>query len=337
MERMLRRVFLLTVAIVLLSAMVVSAGGGREAAVEEEGIQMIWMPKLLGIDYFNTCRDGAEVAARELGINLREDAPVEADVTQQIELIDNYITRRADIIAVAANDPTAIAPIMRRAAQAGITTVTWDADADVRMLFINQTSFELFGRGLIEVIAKYHGDDAQIGIITSFFTAPNQQKWIEWIEIEIAENHPNMEIVDIREGEEDQTISFRVAQDMIRAYPEMDAMIGLASTVLPGVAEAVKQAGKEDEIFVTGGSTPNLMRRYIKDGSSDPFLLWNTNDLGYLTVYAAHALHTGEISGTEGETFAAGRMGEYTIGPNSEVVMGPPFEFNAENIDDFDF
>lgn len=337
MKRRTKLMLLFTVVMLCVSFLAFAGGEKEKADAGDEGIELIWMPKLLGIDYFNSCRDGAEEAAAELGINLKEDAPVEADVTKQVELIDNYITQQVDIIAVAANDPQAIAPIMKKAADAGIKTVTWDADANERMIFVNQTSYELFGRGFPKLIAKYVGEDAKIGIVTSFFTAPNQQKWIEWIKKEIEQNHPQMEILDIREGEEDQTVAFRVSQDMIKAYPEMNVLIGLASTVVPGCAEAVKQAGKSDEIFVTGGSTPGLMRKYVKDGSCDPFLLWNTVDLGYLSVYAAKALYDGEISGKKGETFEAGRMGEYTVGDNGEIVMGPPFEFNEDNIDDFDF
>ena len=79
------------------------------------------------------------------------------------------------------------------------------------------------------------------------------------------------------------------------------------------------------------------MKKYIKDGSCDAFLLWNTVDLGYLAVYAAKALYDGKITGAEGDKFSAGRMGEYTVGENGEVVMGPPLEFNKDNIDDFNF
>jgi ABC-type sugar transport system substrate-binding protein len=334
----MKRLFLLALVVIFLCVSTIAFSVSKE---KEEGIMMIWMPKLLGIDYFNSCLEGAEAAADELGITLKEDAPIEADVTKQIELIDNYITQGVDIIALAANDPVAISPVLKKAQNADIHVVTWDADADYgasgRPLFINQTSYELFGRGFIKLIARDVGESAKIGIVTSFFTAPNQSKWIEWMKVELEENYPNMELVDIREGEEDQTVAFRVAQDMMKAYPEMDALIGLASTVLPGCAEAAKQMGKVDELYVTGGSTPNLMKKYIKDGSSDPFLLWNTFDLGYLTVYAAKALYDGEITGAEGETFKAGKMGTFTIGANGEVVMGPPFEFNSDNIDDFNF
>jgi len=67
--------------------------------------------------------------------------------------------------------------------------------------------------------------------------------------------------------------------------------------------------------------------------------LWNPSDLGYLTVYATHALLTGKISGKPGEKFSGGKLGEYTTvdegNGGTMVLLGPPFKFNAENIDEW--
>ena len=61
--------------------------------------------------------------------------------------------------------------------------------------------------------------------------------------------------------------------------------------------------------------------------------------LGYLTYYTSYMLATGAIQGVEGETFTAGRMGDFTIekDPNREVglrvLMGPFTVYNAENVE----
>jgi rhamnose transport system substrate-binding protein len=80
------------------------------------------------------------------------------------------------------------------------------------------------------------------------------------------------------------------------------------------------------------------MREYVKNGAAPKFALWNPADLGYLAVYAMHALATGEITGDAGETFMAGRLGEYTIQEDPDlglnVLLGPPFVWDETNIDD---
>ena len=77
--------------------------------------------------------------------------------------------------------------------------------------------------------------------------------------------------------------------------------------------------------------------QYVKDGTVKAFALWSPADLGYLGAYAGAALASGQITGAAGEKFKAGKLGEYTVGAAGEIVLGPPTEFTAENIDQFDF
>ena len=44
-----------------------------------------------------------------------------------------------------------------------------------------------------------------------------------------------------------------------------------------------------------------------------------------------------QIEGNAGDTFEAGRLGSYTVGEDGVVLLGPPFTFDTDNIDDFDF
>ena len=69
---------------------------------------------------------------------------------------------------------------------------------------------------------------------------------------------------------------------------------------------------------LTGLGTPNQMRDYVKDGTVKAFALWNPADLGYLAAYAGAALASGQITGEEGDKFNAGKLGEYTVGPDGD-------------------
>ena len=87
---------------------------------------------------------------------------------------------------------------------------------------------------------------------------------------------------------------------------------------------------------LTGLGTPNSLRKYVKDGTIDGFELWNPADLGYLAAYAAVNLASGTITGKTGQTFTAGKLGKFKIGPGT-VLLGPPYVFNKANIDKFNF
>ena len=99
----------------------------------------------------------------------------------------------------------------------------------------------------------------------------------------------------------------------------------------------LEDTGNAGKVQLTGLGTPNSLKAYVKDGTIKEFALWNVQNLGYLTYYVAGKLVNGEIQGAPGETFNVPVLGDYTIGDNSIVVLGPPQVFDANNIDQFNF
>jgi len=152
---------------------------------------------------------------------------------------------------------------------------------------------------------------------------------------EIAENYSGMEELPIIATEEDQELAFTKVQKALKANPDLKGIFGITSVSLPGAAEAVRSLGLTDKVVVTGLGLPNTMRTYVKDGTVDTFILWNPIDLGYLTVYAAKLIDDGKLKAGVAE-FEAGRLGKTKV-RKDEILLGPPKEFNAGNIDDFDF
>jgi ABC-type sugar transport system substrate-binding protein len=296
------------------------------------------VPKLIGIDYFNATGQGMQEAAEELGnVTVTQDGPTEGRVDRQIEFIDNFITQQPDAIVYASNDPVAIAPVLESALAAGIHVVGYDADAEpqARTFFVNQASFEAIGKALIDSMVAQVGEEAQVAIVTSSLTAPNQNAWIEEMTKYRDANYPGLEFVDTRPSEEDQNLAFQVTNDLLLAYPDLAGVFGLSSVAFPGAAEAVTQADRCGEVAVVGLSTPNTMRPYVEDGCVADVVLWNPVDLGYATIYAVRALIDGELT-PESTTLNAGRLGELQIN-GSEILLGDPFIYTAENIADFNF
>jgi rhamnose transport system substrate-binding protein len=185
-------------------------------------------------------------------------------------------------------------------------------------------------------------DGGQIAILSATSTAPNQNAWIEVMK-EVLDTNPdyaNLELVEVVYGDDD-TKSYNEAQALFTKYPDLKVIIAPTTVGIAASARAVTDADLIGQVFVTGLGTPNQMREYVKNGASPQFALWNPADLGYLSIYVLNAMATGEIEGKAGDTFEAGRLGSYTIEDDPElglnVLLGPPFIYNADNIDDFDW
>ena len=77
------------------------------------------------------------------------------------------------------------------------------------------------------------------------------------------------------------------------------------------------------------------MKTFVHNGTVKSVVLWNTVDLGYLTVHVAEALATGKLA-PGATSFNAGRLGEKTIAGDN-VLLGDILRFTADNIDEYDF
>src|SRR5215212_1470437 len=306
-------------------------GGGGEGPAK-----VCMMPKLVGIPYFNASEKGAEEAAKELDVELVYDGPTEAKAALQSQMIEQFIQQQCGAITVAANDPNALAPAMKKAGEAGIATGAWDADVapDARDIFVNQATFQAIGYELVDVMAEQPDGKGECRVVTGSLTAPNQVAWLKEMREGMKEKYPDRSIASVEPGEEDLQKGIDITKNYLRAHPDTAGVFGITSVALPGAAEAVEQIGRAGEVPVTGLSTPNEMKPYIESGAVKEFVLWNPVDLGYLAVYVANAQVEGNLP--KSGTFKAGRLGEVKLLAEDEVLLGPPIVFSKANIDQYD-
>ena len=306
------------------------SGGGKKLAVA-------LMPKSKGNAYFISCKQGADAAARELGVDLIFDGPTDPDPARQNEIIENWITLGVDVIAAACENKEGISTALRKARQKGIQVLTYDSDAapDARAFFVNQATPEGIGDTLMDEAARLCGNDGEFAIITASLTAANMNEWQKRIEARRVSKYPNMKMVALRPCDDLKDKAQSEATALLSANPNLKLLMAICSPAVPGAAEAVKQAGKTGKVKVIGLGLPSENRRYVKEGVTDSVILWKTKDLGYLTVQAAVALAKGELK-PGAKTFKAGTLGEFAI-EGDNIILGKPFIFNKDNIDQFDF
>ena len=303
-------------------------------------IVVVDVPKLIGIGYFGATTLGQQQAAEELGnVSVSTDGPTDANIDDQIQVIDSYITQGVNGILFAANDPVAIAPVLRKALDAGIYVVGYDANSepDARQWFVNQAEFNGIGKALIDSLVDQKGEDASFGIVTSTFTTPNQARWVSEMWAYATECFPDLEWLETLEAQEDAGLSFQQAQTLVNKYGEdLDGIIGLTSVATPASADAVNQAGVCEDVAVVGLALPNAMKPYVSTGCVRDVILWNPVDLGYAALYVLRAVVDGEFQPGDSSVMA-GKLGELMVVNGSEVLLGPPFTYNMDNINDFDF
>jgi len=319
----------------LASTLLLTSVTGAFAA--DSKLVVAFLPKSKGNAYFISCKAGADKAAKELGVELLFDGPTDSNAAKQNEIVENWITLGVDAIAVAAENKEGISTALRKAQKQGIKVVTYDADAmpDARSFFVNQATPEGIGYALMDDAARLMNNEGDFAMITASLTAANQREWQKHIEARLKEKYPKMKLVAVRPCDDLKDKAQSEATALMSANPNLKLIMAICSPGVPGAAEAVKQAGKTGKVKVIGLGLPNENKRYVHEGVTDTVILWNTGDLGYLTIYASVALAKGTLK-PGAKSFKAGSLGEFAIAGDN-ILLGKPFAFNKGNIDQFNF
>ena len=322
----------------LVPAAAPSAANGPGAAASPLGGRrpvIAMMPKAKGDPYFVSCRVGAEEAAKELNVELIWDGPTGLDAARQNEVIDNWITRKVDVIAVAVENRAGISTVLRKARERGIKVLTWDADAEenARDFFVNQATSEGIANTLTDEAARLLNGKGEFAIITGALSAANQNEWIAYIKKRLG-NHPGLTLATIRPSDDDRDKAFAETQTIMRVHPNVKLVMAISAPAVPGAGEAVRQAGRKD-VNVIGLSLPNINKPYVHSGVVQTVVLWNTRDLGYATVHAGLQLLNGALKPGD-RSVQVGRLGALEI-QGSQIILGAPLKFTKANIDQFDF
>jgi rhamnose transport system substrate-binding protein len=320
-----------------------AATSGKKAdpnAPVKQGLKLAFLPKQVNNPYETIVDNAGIAAAKGFYAQAKEVGPSDASASSQISYLNTLIQQRQDAILIAANDPNAVCGPLKQAMSRKIAVVTYDSDAskECRDVFINQASSEQIGRSEVQVMSQLIGGKGKIAILSATANATNQNTWITFMKDELKKpQYAGMKLVKVAYGDDDDQKSFQQTQGLLQAYPDLKGIIAPTTVGIAAAARYVSGSKYKGKVEVSGLGTPDQMRKFVKDGTVHKFELWNPGDLGYLAAYAAASLSAGRITGAQGETFNAGKLGQRTIGANGEVILGPPTVFDKKNIDNFHF
>lgn len=230
--------------------------------------------KSLANEFFKTMADGAKLHQQqhsndyELVVNGIKD---ERDLARQIGLVEEMIAARVGAIVIAPADSKALAPVLKRAQDAGIVVVNIDNKLDDAVLneleieipFVgpdNRKGAKLVGDHLASVLA----DGAAVAILEGIPTAFNsQQRRTGFEEAMKATGHP---VVTVQSGQWETAIANQVAAAILNEHPDIGAILCCNDNMALGALAAVKSAGKTDQVKIVGFDNIEAVRQAVVRG-----------------------------------------------------------------------
>ena len=303
------------------------------------GIKIAFVPLLIGIHYFTAMEEGGNQAAADLGVEFLYTGATQASAAEQVKIMDSLIKQGVNALSLSVLDSSSTNPYIEKAQEAGIVVYTSDSDApdSTRDFYVAQALDEDLGRTLMDHLAAQIDEEGQIGIVSGESTATNLNTWISFMEEQQKEKYPNIEIVDIRYtqgGSSEQAL--KQAQELMTRYPDLKGLVAVASSTIPGVAQAVQQEGKAGEVKVIGYGSPATVKPFIDSGVMEESILWDAKELGYLTVWAGAMAAQGKEFEEVNEIAGISNPVKWDA-ENKILLLGEPLVITKDNVDSFDF
>jgi rhamnose transport system substrate-binding protein len=269
-------------------------------------------------------------------------APDQPTAEAQIAIIDQLIAQKVASICIVGNDKDALQPVLTKAMKSGIKVFSLDSgvNKDSRSTHVNQADSEKIGRTLIQGAYDMIGGKGEIAILSATSQATNQNLWIDYMKKELTDpKYKDVKLVKVAYGDDLRDKSVSEAEGLLRSYPKLKCIIAPTTVGIAAAGKVLTDKNLKGKVFLTGLGLPSEMATYIESGVCPYMYLWNPIDVGYLGSFTATALVSKKITGAVGDKFSAGRLGDYTItaAPDggTEVLLGPPFKFDAKNIADW--
>ncbi|WP_431297765.1 rhamnose ABC transporter substrate-binding protein [Tabrizicola sp. BL-A-41-H6] len=338
----------LTVSTLALCAALYGVAVNAQAVTADKGgaADMVLLPKFLGILPFDQANRGAEEAHAELGNTgtlLYTGPTPENSVAGQIEILTTAGSQGQDVVMLSNNAGDQIGPAAEAAQAAGTKVVTWDSpipSGQGETVFVAQVDFGSIGVVMADMAHSIMGGEGEFAVLSATPDAANQNAWIAAMEEALKDpKYANMKLVDTVYGDDQSEVSYNRALALVDSHPNLKLIMSPTTVGIQASAKAMQDEGLCDKVKVSGLGLPAEMVSYTMNGCAPEFALWSFVDLGYLTYYTSYMLATGKIKGEVGETFTAGRMGDYTIEEDpgragaKRILMGPFTVYNKDNVE----
>jgi simple sugar transport system substrate-binding protein len=330
------KVKIITALLVALTAGSLSASPAQQSGGKPGEYVMVAIPKQK-IPWFEPYAEGISRAAKDLGFKGYYQPPSTADEAEQVRITRDAVTQGANALLVVPNDAQSLVPVFSDARKKGIVVLTHESpdqpEADYDIEMINNS---IYGEHYIEQLVKLIGVSGEYAIYVGSLTVPAHNIWADSAEKYAKSKYPGLKLIASRYPvAEDREKARQTTIDITKTYPNIKGFISFGSQGGPGAAQALKELGLTEKIAVVAIGTPNEARSFVKDGSWDTVILWDSGDASYAMAYIAKLILDGKKSEIK-QGFSIPNLGTPQI-EGINILFDKPLILTKNNVDDYHF
>lgn len=255
----------------------------RAGAPPSHKLLFVMVPK--GVHpYFAPVYEGFKAAADHYGVQVEMDAPPTFDVRLQVKVIEDLIARGVDGIAISADDDQGLVSVVRRAMDAGIKVITFDAPApSTAALTYIGTDNHAAGYEAGEWMARAMGYKGKVAILQGGLEATNLNLRTQGFEEALAKVAPSIHVVEVVDEHGDFSESVIKTEQLLSAVPDLRGIFSVSAEGAPAAATVVREKGRQGLVLAGFDDLPDTVAG-IRDGAIAFCVVQNTYAMGWLSV-----------------------------------------------------
>jgi simple sugar transport system substrate-binding protein len=268
-----------------------AAGGTAQAS----DMTMVTVVKLKGIAWFDRMDEGVQSYGKRTGIDTRTEGGDGVSPEKQIKIIQDLVAQKPTAITVVPNSPEAIANVLAQAKAQGIITVAHEATG-IENVDIDIEAFDnaVYGQKIMKSLGTCMEGKGDYVQFVGGLTAKTHMEWVGAAHDYQKSNFPDMNRVeDPIESTDNEAAAYQKAKEILAKHPNIKGFEGSAGNDVPGIARAVEEAGKANDICVMGTSIPSAASKYLATGGIDKIFFWDPALAGEAQLEIARILATG--------------------------------------------
>jgi ribose transport system substrate-binding protein len=277
MKRLLPVVILVAVAVAFIWIGLVSKGKNRGK------LQIAVIPKGTTHVFWQSIHRGALKAGEETGAEIFWNGPDrEGDREKQIQIVEDFITRKVSGIVLAPNDSSALVPTVEKVAASGMPCVIIDSaiETDKYVSFVATDNYQggviaakrmgeiLGGSGKVIMIKYAPGSASTVARENGFSDT-------------IAKEFPGLAVVDSKYGLDTVETSLQATEDLLTKNTQVDGLFACNESTATGALRALQSSGRVGKIKMVGFDAGALCIEALRKGDIDSLVVQNPYKMGY--------------------------------------------------------
>lgn len=269
-----------------LAVLSLTTGCGGGTGGDDDRLTIAVIPKGTAAEFWQSVHAGARTAGKEFDVKIMWQGPqTEIQRDRQIAIVDNFVARKVDGMALAPCDENALLPPIHRVNQAGIPLVIFDSGAATED-YISFVATDNYQGGAVAArkMAELIGGKGDVIVIANEPGSASTMKREDGFKDTVEKEFPDIKVVDMQYAKSDRDIARGVTEDLLIRHPQIVGIYASCEPMTFGAWRALLSQELVGKKKFVGFDSSEALNQALGNGEIDALILQDPFTMGYLAV-----------------------------------------------------